>query len=380
VKLILSEKTYSNQPSFFDNEPIGKRLNIKSDPIERIFRKISLRTVTGPYGEGDLRPVNDPGESLGAVIKSFYRQLESAGLIEAGSGDISFWPDGRGFAVAVTHDVDIISRSVKGSIRLLFKKDVQGGAKGLIDAILSSMGLAKNPYEGIPGWVKKEKEMGIRSTFFIFPGNRSNKNDPKYKLDALKKSIGEINSAGFDLALHTGIECYKGDNLPESREILSRFADISIKGIRPHYLSASFPEYWRATADCGFEYSSSVGFDREIGYFNGMDLPFVPFDVEKNRPLDMVEIPLAIMDCGLLGDRGEKIGAAIDSGKDLIARTKKTGGILVMDWHQRTMYQRDYPGWAEILFKLLDYARNEGAIFITLEEAAEHLRNRMSGR
>lgn len=379
TKLIISKHGNPEQPSLFGDEPDGKRIFIRNDPVEKVFNKISLKVVTGPYGTDDLRPLNDPDESLSGIIRSFYTHMQSAGLIDSDSDGVSFWPGGSPFAVALTHDVDMVLRSVKGSVRLLFKKDVQGGTKGLIDSILSSVGLTKNPYDRIPDWLKLEREFGIKSTFFMFPGNRAHNNDPKYNLNDLDKTISLIKRHGYDLGLHTGIECYKGDRIAESREFLSQFADIPIKGIRPHYLSASFPEYWGAAADSGFDYSSSLGFDNDIGFFDGVDLPFIPFDIERNEAINIVEIPIAIMDCGLLGDRGEKINAANDNGKKLITRTKESGGILVFDWHQRIMYQHDYPGWVDILRDLLRYAHEEGACFITLEKAAGLLKDKMSG-
>ena len=73
-------------------------------------------------------------------------------------------------------------------------------------------------------------------------------------------------------------------------------------GVRPHYLSVSLPEYWRKSAELGFEYSSCLGFDEEIGFYRGIDLPFMPFDADNDTPLEIVEIPIAVMDCGLIND------------------------------------------------------------------------------
>ena len=378
AKVILSKKIDSDQPSFFDEQSTDRKIYLKTDPIERIFRKLSLKTVTGPYGAGDRRPVNDPGESLASITGQFYNQLESAGLSGDGSPGIPLWPNGGRFAVAVTHDVDITKRSLKGSMKLLFKRDVPGGFKGLCDSVLSVVGVSKNPYNGIGDWLDYEGKAGIKSTFFIFSGVRSHPNDPKYGPGEHADFIRLITDTGSDIGLHSGIESLKGDGLRESGEILRKITGAEIKGIRPHYLSAAFPEYWRAASEIGFQFSSSLGFDKEIGFFNGIDLPIVPFDTDADEPLSIVEIPISIMDCGLIGDRGERLSNAIENGKKMIENVKSNGGILVMDWHQRTMYRPDYPGWPEVLFELIDYARNEGACFLTLQEAAGLLKDRMS--
>jgi peptidoglycan/xylan/chitin deacetylase (PgdA/CDA1 family) len=356
------------------------RAFIAPDPIERIFAKISISATLGPYSDGRHQPENDPEESLGSIILNFFDQLRIAGVIEPSGHNATLWPGGHKFAMALTHDVDIIRRSVRGSVRLLFNRDVPGGFKGLYDSIGSVPGRARNPYDNIRQWIEHENKFGIKSTFFIFPGNRKNKNDPKYGLKKLEDSLEYIMNNGFGLALHTGIECRRGESIEESRKLINRAGDFTVGGIRPHYLSASLPEYWRKAAELGFEYSSCLGFDEEIGFYRGIDLPLMPFDADNDTPLGIVEIPIAIMDCGLINDNYKNMEESLDSGKKLIDRVRRAGGILVLDWHQRTMYNPDYPGWAEACFDLIDYARKQGAFLTTMEDTAGLLKGRMAIR
>jgi hypothetical protein len=310
----------------------------------------------------------------------FFDQLKIAGVVEPSGYNATLWPGGHIFAMALTHDVDIIRRSVRGSVRLLFNRDVPGGLRGLYDSIGSFSGRARNPYDKIRQWIEHENKYGIRSTFFVFPGNRKNSNDPKYGLSKLEDSLEYIKQNGCELALHTGIECYRGDSIEESRKLFNRAGDFTMAGIRPHYLSASLPEYWRKAAELGFEYSSCLGFDDNIGFYRGIDLPFMPFDAGNNTALEIVEIPIAIMDCGLINDNYKNMEESLVSGKKMIDRVKRAGGILVLDWHQRTMYNADYPGWAEACFDLIDYARKQGAFLTTMEDTAGLLKSRMAGR
>jgi hypothetical protein len=147
--------------------------------------------------------------------------------------------------------------------------------------------------------------------------------------------------------------------------------------LRPHYLSAHFPDYWRSAARCGFSYSSCLGHDDAIGHFDGIDLPFVPFDKENNTVIDLVEIPLTIMDCGLILDEAADSDDVISRGKDLIDTAVKSGGMIVLDWHQRTLYNPDYPGWGELFRRITDYALREGAYSATMEQISSLLKDRM---
>jgi len=379
ARIVLGNERDSEDSPFVQNRDDEGRVYITPDPIERIYKKISIKAILGPYSKSEHMPLNDPDESLGEIIKSFFNRLRDNNIIQSKEGEITLWPEGYNFAITVTHDVDIARRSIRGSIRLLFKRDVPGGLKGLFDSFKPLLGLGKNPYDKITEWVDFEKRAGIRSTFFIFPGNGINKNDPKYKLNKLKKSIEYIGENRYELGLHTGIECYRGDSIAKSKDVLNQASGISVSGIRPHYLSASLPDYWRAAAENGFEYSSCLGFDEAAGFYQGIDLPFMPFDAGSDIALDIVEIPIAIMDCGLIGDYSSNQIESLENGKRLIDRVKSARGILVLDWHQRTMYNTDYPGWTELFFNLVNYARTEGAYFISPGETAELLKSKMAG-
>jgi hypothetical protein len=378
VKAILSRVSESKDSPDVPGERIKNVIYISPDPIETISEKISINTVYGPYSEIKIRPENSLRESLGRIVKEFFKQLAANDIIPSNAIDISLWPSGHNFAVAVTHDVDIPYRSVRGSFKLLFKRDVPGGLKGLFDSIRSAIGLARNPYDRIGEWVGYENEKKIKSTFFVFAGRRKSKNDPKYAINKLKRSIDLMAKSGYELGLHSGIECYNGDGLKESSELIQAKTGMTVTGIRPHYLSASLPGYWRSAAENGFEYSSCLGFDEDIGFYRGIDLPFVPFDGDNQTVLDIVEIPIAIMDCGLISEDADGHEESLDAGKKLLDRVKSAGGILVLDWHQRTLYNADYPGWAEVFFGLIDYARDKGAYFTTLGEAARLLKSRMA--
>jgi len=316
---------------------------VSPDPIEKIYNKISLRVTLGPYSGERHRPDNRLEVSLGGTILDLFEKLRNAGVIDFNENTLSLWPGNHKFALALTHDVDIVRRSVPGSVRLLFKRDVPGGLDGLIDSFKSITGTARNPYDKIREWIDRENKYDIRSTFFVFPGNRKNRNDPKYRPDMLKGSLDYIVENNCQLALHTSIECHRGENMEKSRELLDRAAGVAVRGIRAHYLSASMPEYWGRAAELNFAYSSCLGFDEEVGFYQGIDLPFMPFDGEKDTSLNIVEIPIGIMDCGLINSDYKDINESLDSGKKIVDRVKKAAGILVLDWHQRTMYNTDYP-------------------------------------
>ncbi len=357
----------------------GSPVFLKTDTIKKIIEKISINVKIGPYSDEAIVPDNSQDESLANTVKSFYGALREAGIIDTDI-NISIWPDRHKFCAVVTHDVYMVKRSIPGSIKLLVKKDVPGGIRGLYDSIRSSVGITRNPYDRIQDWIDLENRFGIKSTYFVFAGNRINKLDPKYKIDDLKEAFRLIVRNGHEAALHSGIDCKEGNNIDNSKADLERASESKISGMRPHYLSAFTTSYWRSAADNDMNYTSCLGFDDDIGFYKGIDLPFVPFDIENNKAIKILEMPIAVMDCGLIRSSKPDIEASVERGLEIIERAGNAGGILILDWHQRTMYIPDYPGWVAIFEKLVERAIENGAIFLTMGQAAEITRAKMANK
>lgn len=371
-----ADETKPLEESYSAAGDVSRRPISEGDPVEEIIKRLSLKARIGP-----LAGENPPGKVghiplLSQLIVSLIDRLSVRGLIELKSQGIALWPEGNRFAVAVTHDVDMARRSVMGSIRLLWHKEPPGRLRGLVDSIISVFG-GRNPYDKIPEWLIMERSLGIKSTFFVFAGNRTHRHDPKYRLSDFSDSMDQILKNGSELALHSGVACYSGENLPAVRSTLEDYVKNRIAGLRPHYLSAHLPEYWRAASAAGFAYTSCLGFDDDVGYFKGIDLPFVPFDVETDSAIDIVEIPLAVMDCGLIRDDPADSEDVFERGRNMIHAVESVGGLMVLDWHQRTLYDPDYPGWGGLFSKVVKYALERGAFFTTTIEISSLLKDRM---
>jgi hypothetical protein len=357
-------KTYIKNNASDNWNPI-----LNYDPVNLIISKLSLRGKSGPYAYKSITP-SEPGEqTLSGIIADIHRALCRAGLLEALSRPITLWSAPSKFAMAVTHDIDIPRRTVAGGLRLLYKRDLPGGLGALFDSLKSAAGLSPNPYDAIPRWNELEKDLDIKSTYFIFDGDRRHPLDPKYKPKII--ALEKLCQFDSEIALHSGIECFAGNGLAWSKSRLEQAARTDLKGLRPHYLSAYYPEYWQAASDAGFTYSSALGFDQNIGFWDGIDLPFYPFDPLDNCAVDLLEIPVAIMDCGLIGDQSADSERVLERAMRLLDQTAATSGLIVLDWHQRTFYNRDYPGWRDLFTKIVRYGKGKGAQFYRLDELAE---------
>ncbi len=346
------------------------------DPLEAIFSRLSFRGNSGPYSTRPAIPSSQTGRTLSGHIFDFLNLLCRAGLVDRRSLTTTLWPEPARFGMAVTHDVDIARRSLPGSVRLLFNRALPGGSAAFRDSLKAAVKLMPNPYDAIGKWINLENELGIKSAFFIYAGIRRHPLDPKYNPAVLLPAFEKIRGNDFEIALHSSIESFSGNGLSGDRIQLEQSANTKLRGLRPHYLSAFFPQYWAAAADSGFSYSSSLGFDHDIGYCDGIDLPFYPFDSAGNSAVPILEIPLAIMDCGLIGDMSADSGQVFERAMRLIDSTAATAGLIVLDWHQRTFYNRDYPGWTDLFTKIVHYARGKGASFFRMDGLAAYFAKR----
>lgn len=381
AKLIIEREIESRWTAHLvDAQSSSSCAKINYDPIEKILKKLSFSAKFGPYSQEHPIPLPATEPTLSKIINDFIRLLSDAGLIAEGARGITLWPKACKFGLVVSHDIDIAHRSVLGGVRILLKNALPGGIPAIIDSAIASIGLRRNPYDEVPEWLRLEGELGIKSTFFIFAGNRIHANDPAYRLGKLAKSIELIKSRGSEIALHTSIGSFNGGQILDSKSHLEKFCNTNISGLRPHYLSAFFPEYWNEALAAGFEYSSSFGFDDDIGFVNGLDLPFYPYDNATGNPVNLLEIPIGIMDCGLIGNSNANSRDVFERGKALIDETAANGGLIVLDWHQRTFYNRDYPGWLGLFLRLVQYAKEAGAHFTDMGKLVGIMKSRFGSQ
>jgi len=362
-----------NGPSPVESEYIA----IDDDPVGGILRLVSTETKMGPFRDKEGPGPGAYAPKISSLTGRLIEAMARAGIIPPRTRSINLWPGNKRFGAAVTHDIDIARRSIAGGFRLLFKKTPAGHMKGLVDTFRWKMGKIRNPYDRVPDWIEIEKELGLISTYFVFAGERLHPDDPKYRLKDLSEGLDLIAERGSEIALHTGIECHDGRYVAESKHALEDRIKLPVRGTRPHYLSADLPSYWKKAAELGFSYSSCLGFDDDIGHYDGIDLPFFPFDKSDNAPVDLVEIPLMIMDCGMIGERAADSEEVINRGKAQIDRTAESGGLVVLDWHQRTLYEPDYPGWGRLFLELTRHMIERDAYIDTMDGIASLLRERM---
>lgn len=187
---------------------------------------------------------------------------------------------------------------------------------------------------------------GVRSSFY-FMAEGTHPLDGDYRLDDrwVIDLIARIDRRGHEVGLHPSYRT--SDEPPLLSEELTRLqracdaagAHPAAWGGRQHFLRWRAPTSWRAWADAGLDYDSSVGWADAVGFRSGTCREHPVFDLEAGRRLDLRERPLVVMEATLL-DAATPAGLVPGRVADLRAACATVGGDFSLLWHNSRLLER----------------------------------------
>lgn len=272
------------------------------------------------------------------------------------------WPDKKGFAVCLTHDVDILSypiaqRLEEGLLRLR-EKHVEESMR-----VFFTLGLMKqNPVNNFERIMSLEESFGARSTYF-FKSLHKGEQDYNYDIGTVAKIMRNIIRRGGEVALHG--ERLSPESLNQIRREKKEIENVTgsnVTGYRSHALQFNIPQTWRLLKTAGFEYDSTIAHADCIGFRNGMCYPFKPYDITADEELDIYEIPLVLMDGQLFDYMKLDFDNAWRLATELIRRSRNVNGVITICWHNHVLAQN---GQFAFYTRLLQHLRDQGAWMTT---------------
>lgn len=196
-------------------------------------------------------------------------------------------------------------------------------------------------------WIMRiEKQLGIRSTFFLLKQQHKNR-DSRYQFSdkKIKKLAQTLLSNGFEVGLHGSFD--SADNptmLKQQVDELSSILGDSPKGIRQHFLRFKHPVTFKHQIAAKLKYDCTLGFAEHDGYRNGYCYPFKPYDFENDRMLEIWEIPLIMMEVSVLNYRGATLEQLQQSVFHHIEEARKFGGLFSLLWHNCRLMDEEFIG------------------------------------
>jgi len=298
------------------------------------------------------------------------------------------WPDGRRFAVCLTHDVD---RIVKLPWRERWRQwQAIGHTAGLLPSarwLLSGTAFAGGTMLGLSDlrpfdqWMDEEARFGFHSTFFVLPERleQPTVHDHFYRhADRVRfrghampfaAAVRETVDAGWEIGLHGSYaSAYNAIFLRDERAQIEAISGKPVRAVRQHFLRFSVDATPRAQAQAGLEVDSTLGFSSTIGCRAGLAFPyFWP-------GLDLLEVPLSIQDVGLLRHHGRHGNwhTAVERARALIMQVAAAGGVVTLSWHTHP----ESSGAAPCYRRLLQLVADLGGWGCTLGELNSWWRQR----
>ena len=275
------------------------------------------------------------------------------------------YPDNKPFAVCLTHDIDSVYKSMSSKSIHAVKYFARGKFDESVIS-LKQMYSKKIPYCNFEEIMKLEEKYGARSSFYFLALDPEDL-DYEYRIEDLKDEIGTVLDRGWEIGLHGGHEAsVNPDKLCREKMNLEQVTHHSITGCRNHYLKFTVPDSWELLRNAGFHYDTTLGFADCTGFRNGMCHPFRPFNLITGKPIDILEIPLIIMEDTFEYYMKYDLRRAWALSKKLIDTVIQYQGVVTLLWHNKS-FSGDQKKFYE---KILKYCAEKNAWMTSGENIA----------
>ena len=278
------------------------------------------------------------------------------------------YPDGKKFAICLTHDIDDIYPPLSHTILSAASCIKNLNFNELTNQLLWRFSDKKNsPYWNFREIMKLEQKYTAKSSFYFLASERDIKRF-RYKIEDLENELGFINDNGWELGLHCGYYAYNNLNeLKKEKLKLEKISGKKVIGCRNHFLRFEVPHTWELLAKAGFKYDTTLGYSDRVGFRNGMCHPFKPFNLIMNKEIDILEISLNVMDVALF-NHVKSFNEAWEITKSLIDTIEQYNGVLTLLWHNRAFNNPCRMEWEKLYEKILDYSYKKDAWLTSAEE------------
>ena len=273
------------------------------------------------------------------------------------------WPDKYPFALFLSHDIDQIhDRELfriladLNHIRRILIQGEEGSVLLAIWRLLRALFVPKPADKDFKTILEIESRYRFHSSFYVLHDPYWSRNGPRYTLKskALHRIVNMINYAGCEVGLHGGYYRFnQAGRYRESCEALRLSLGIVVAGIRNHFLRLSFPDTWLAQEAAGLRYDATFGYTDVLGPREGRILPFFPVDPQTGRRLDIVALPMTVMDVTLFRSLGLHGETALKAAWDAIEPVVKAGGLVSLLWHNNYFNEPEYWDWQWVYEQLL---------------------------
>ncbi|MEO0329693.1 MAG: polysaccharide deacetylase family protein [Pseudomonadota bacterium] len=264
----------------------------------------------------------------------------------------ALWPDNKRFALCLTHDVDIlhedpmrfISRRVGPMLGAPARQQLMAAGKAIK---LLSRGVSgqSRPTPPLDAWLALEDRFGFRSTLHFMANEIGTQWDDGYyhlsdKIDfdgqrvSIRDAMIQIDRGNWDVGMHPGSATFRNtDLLKRQKALLESNTALQIRSTRQHHLYFDIRKTPLVLEAAGLMTDSTVGSNMDIGYRAGTGLPFFLYDLQSDRRINVLEIPLIIQDVTLARTLADDEELMVSKAIEFLEHTEAVGGAITLLWH-----------------------------------------------
>jgi len=292
------------------------------------------------------------------------RRGNGPGAERVDPGDERPIPDGRTFALLLTHDVD---RPYKTYQSLYYAVTEPERRRHHLASALPGV----NPYWQFENVAALEEDLGVRSAFYALCEQRLLRDRPvrdwltvagwqlyagRYDVEEprIRRTLRRLDRGGWEVGLHGSYDSSDDrERLRAEKARVERALGGAVRGGRQHYLNLDPPETWRHHRSIGLRYDASLGSSDEYGFRHGHGV-LRPFDDE------FVVFPLTLMEQAL-PDPSASFEDAWAVCESLLEEAREEGAVMCVLWHPRHFSDGDFPGHLALYRRLVARALELGA-------------------
>ena len=338
----------------------GRKFTLTEDLSGRVFHELTRAEElqsgrTDQWGNWEWSYCKAQREG-----KIYRPWLDEEVQAAAGKGsEIPRWPQGKKWALCLTHDVDIVSKWDRGFKAWRYVRNQLAGprdsAKLAIRTVRAAARTLQTPLRrgddpawGYERWLEAEGEWGFKSSFLFSPSTITRRhsddtymrlNDPvKFdgKMTNVRDMIAGMAARGWDVGVHGSIHSVSdAAMLEQQRKEIEQAAGTPVLSTRQHFLRYHSGTTPQVHAAAGIAVDSTVGFNRLIGFRAGTSFPWWCWDHSKGCSSSVLEVPLVIMDTGLFSAGALEYNEeqAVVHSVEIMDRVQAAGGCLTLSWH-----------------------------------------------